>query len=177
MEDCIVQYDDTLETIAEKKLGDKNRWFEIARLNNIQTPFQLFVGQTIKLPPKQTVGIVPPPPLVNQLPPAILTLARGSLFVVFEQLPEIGSDKVIRKIAIAPFDFSRHPHLTPTNSFATVTPAEHALGNKKSSQYLSASNRPYGSPTNVVQDIPDNLKGKNNPNVNPRDLSANKDLF
>lgn len=110
MEDYVVQYDETLETIAENKLGNKNRWFEIARLNNIHSPFQLFVGQIIKLPSKQSAGIVSIPPFVtNQLPPALLTLARGSLFVVFEQLPEIGSEKVIRKIAVTPFDFSKHP--------------------------------------------------------------------
>lgn len=41
MEDYVVQYGDTLETIAEKKLGDKTRWYEIAQLNNIQSPYQL----------------------------------------------------------------------------------------------------------------------------------------
>ena len=58
----------------------------------------------------------------------------------------------------------------PGDPFASITPAQHAADDIKPSRYLSASNRPYGSPTNVIEDIPDNLKGKNNPNINPRDF-------
>ena len=38
------------------------------------------------------------------------------MFVVFEQLPTIGSDKVVRKIAAIEVDFSKHPDLSPKNS-------------------------------------------------------------
>ncbi len=38
MENYIVQYNDTLETIAEKRLNNKSRWQEIALLNGIQNP-------------------------------------------------------------------------------------------------------------------------------------------
>jgi hypothetical protein len=38
METYIVQYEYTLEKIAEKKLGNTKRWYEIAQLNNIESP-------------------------------------------------------------------------------------------------------------------------------------------
>jgi murein DD-endopeptidase MepM/ murein hydrolase activator NlpD len=169
VEDYIVQHGDTLPIIAEKKLGNKNRWFEIAQLNGIQSPYQLFVGQTIKLPPKLSVAPTPPPPTRVEHQPATMTLARGLLFVIFEQLPEIGSDKVIRKIAAIPSDFSKHPHLS-TSPGANITPAEHALA-VKPSQYLSSSNRSYGSPTNVSEEISAKYGNKPAPRTaNPKDF-------
>jgi LysM repeat protein len=169
VEDYIVQHEDTLPIIAEKKLGNKDRWFEIAQLNDIRRPYQLLVGQVIKLPPKLSVAPTPPPPTGVEHRPATIALARGFLFVVFEQLPEIGSDKVIRKIAAIPTDFSKHPHLSPSPG-ANITPAEHALG-VKPSQYLSSSNRPYGSPTNVDAEISAKYGNKPAPpSANPKDF-------
>ena len=171
MEDYVVQYNDTLGTIAEKKLGNKNRWVEIAKLNEIQSPYQLFVGQVIKLPRQQPpVFRNTPSPSTNYFPPASFALARGFLFVVYEQLPEVGSDKVIRKIAKVPTDFSKHPHLTPTGPFANVTTVKHALDGAKPSQYLSASNRPLGSPTNVNEYIREELGSRKPSSVNPKEF-------
>lgn len=169
MEDYIIQYGDTLEIIAEKQLGNKNRWYEIAQLNNIPSPYQLFIGLKIKLPNKFSVSIIPPSTTKIEFPPATMALARGFLFVIFEQLPEIGSDKVIRKIAAMPNNFSRHPNLSPS-LFANITPAQHAIG-VKPSQYLSSSNRPYGSPTNVIEGIFDKYGNKSAPSsANPKDF-------
>jgi hypothetical protein len=33
MEEYIVQYGDTLKTIAKEKIGNESRWYEIAQLN------------------------------------------------------------------------------------------------------------------------------------------------
>lgn len=152
MEEYVVQFGDTLSVIAAKKLGDANRWNEIAQLNNLQNPNNLLIGQRLKLPAAvktsnqsnvvsaQTRGV-----LLNtsnqQQTPAALVPARGFMFVVFEQLPEVGAAKVVRKVAVIPKDYS----LLPLNPAANVSPAEHALGNNNS-PFLSTSNRPYGAP-------------------------------
>ncbi|MGW2260263.1 LysM peptidoglycan-binding domain-containing protein [Streptomyces sp. NPDC001780] len=43
---------DTLWSIAASKLGDGNRWQEIAKLNGLKDPSALRVGQKLKLPKK-----------------------------------------------------------------------------------------------------------------------------
>ncbi|MDX3559081.1 N-acetylmuramoyl-L-alanine amidase [Streptomyces europaeiscabiei] len=43
---------DTLWSIAASKLGDGNRWREIATLNSLTTPDEITPGQTLKLPKK-----------------------------------------------------------------------------------------------------------------------------
>ncbi|CAN5388804.1 glycine zipper family protein [soil metagenome] len=66
------------------------------------------------------------------------------MFIVFEQLPEVGTGKIIRKVVAIPRDFS----LRPANPFGVLTPAEHVLNVSPSqSQFLSASNRPFGAPS------------------------------
>ena len=151
MESYIVQFGDTLSSIAFRKLGDANRWSEIARLNRLQPPYMLFVGQRLNLPSLQpgsnSGGIsvmnnaVQTDPANEQIP-ASVALARGFMFVVFEQLPEVGTGRVIRKVAAIPRDFS----LQPPNPLANLSFADHVLGNNNS-QFLSASNRPFGAPT------------------------------
>jgi LysM repeat protein len=49
LEVYIVQFGDTLISIATKKLGNVQRWSEIAGLNNLSKPYTLFVGQRLKL--------------------------------------------------------------------------------------------------------------------------------
>jgi len=117
----IVRYGDTLISIAKEELGKESRWPEIARLNNVHLPYRLFVGQRLRLPfiqpgshkPRALLkpthakyAIRPYIPVtpseaadsrsVCRAPqyPASLALARGFLFVVFEQLPEIGTGKI-----------------------------------------------------------------------------------
>lgn len=51
-------------------------------------------------------------PSANALPPGI-ALARGFVFVVFEQLPEVGNGRLIRKVAAIPRDFSMRPANPP----------------------------------------------------------------
>ncbi|MFE0133617.1 N-acetylmuramoyl-L-alanine amidase [Streptomyces sp. NPDC059037] len=47
-----VRKDDTLSAIAKAKLGDANRWPEIAELNTLKNPDDIRVGQKLKLPKK-----------------------------------------------------------------------------------------------------------------------------
>lgn len=153
MEEYIVQYGDTLKTIAKQKLTDESRWFEIAQLNGIKSPYQLYVGVRIKLPSRFSVVRIPPPPNVK-LQPAWIIPARGFIFVVFEQLPEVGSKNVLRKVQVIPTDFN----LVPKNPSANYSLAEHARkGDILDTQLLSASNKPYGSPTGKVGDYKDVL--------------------
>lgn len=68
--------------------------------------------------------------------------ARGWLFVLFHQLPEVGERNLIRKVAVIPNDLI----LRPQNPNGTITPAMHAGSiDPKNSQFLSTSNRPYAS--------------------------------
>lgn len=143
MENYVVQYGDTLPLIAKKELGSQDRWHEIAQLNNIESPYQLFLGQTIKLPNRISMYKPQPPMIAVEHQPATIAQARGFMFVVFEQLPDVGSNKVIRKVAVTPKNYA----LAPKNPSANFSPAEHALkGDLIDTQFLSTSNRPYGAP-------------------------------
>lgn len=47
-----VRSGDTLSSIAKSRLGDADRWRDIATLNKLTDPNKLVVGQTLKLPKK-----------------------------------------------------------------------------------------------------------------------------
>ena|GEM_PF-1690214 len=161
MREYVVQRGDTLARIAERMLGQVSRWPEIAGLNRILNPNLLFVGEKLKLPDarsgmsgssshQRSVSLIGQNGAAPQVP-ANLALARGFLFIVFEQLPEIGSGKIIRKVSVIPRDFS----LIPSNPLGKLSLAEHALGlNLNQSQFLSASNKPFGAPTMNVNAQP-----------------------
>lgn len=100
-------------------------------------------GLGYELPP----GIRSPLAIAGELSPATtgspsVFPARGFLFVVFEQLPEIGAKNIIRKVAVVPQNFA----LQPINPLGRLTAAQHALGiSPGQSQWLSGSNRPFGA--------------------------------
>ena len=100
MDEYIVQYGDTLKTIAKEKLGDELRWYEVAQLNGVQSPYQLYIGVRIKLPNKMSVVRIPPPATNVELQPAWVIPARGFMFIVFEQLPEVGSKMCFAKFKL-----------------------------------------------------------------------------
>lgn len=146
----VVQRGDTLSSIAAAILGQAGRWTEIASSNGLKNPDLLFVGQKLKVPNAPSG-----PGQINQRGTAqpigglgrtgqgsaTLALARGFMFVIFEQLPEVGTRRIVRKVLVVPRDFS----LQPVNVLGKLSPAEHALGLGQS-QFLSASNRPFGAP-------------------------------
>src|SRR5262249_37390539 len=76
--------------------------------------------------------------IAAQQVPASVALARGFLFVVFEQLPEVGNGKIIRKVVAVPRNYA----LVPANPLGTLTIAEHVRNlNPGQSPYLSASEK------------------------------------
>ncbi|HEX3036321.1 MAG TPA: LysM domain-containing protein, partial [Thermodesulfobacteriota bacterium] len=46
----VVQEGDTLASIAKEKLGSEDQWQSIAEANNLDSPYQLQVGQTLIIP-------------------------------------------------------------------------------------------------------------------------------
>ncbi len=149
MEFYIVQRGDTLSSIAKKTLGRAERWVDIARLNKQQNPSKIFVGETLRLPDRtqdansintQNVTYI----RKNNQFPASVALARGYMFVIFEQLPNIGATKIIRKVAAIPKNYS----LNAANLKGTLSPAEHVLNiAPRESQFLSASSKPFAAPS------------------------------
>lgn len=55
-----VQSGDTLATIAQRFMNDRDQFYGLARYNDIKVPRQLPVGQSIRIPGKQP-RVVPPP--------------------------------------------------------------------------------------------------------------------
>ncbi|HEX3035275.1 MAG TPA: LysM domain-containing protein, partial [Thermodesulfobacteriota bacterium] len=49
-EEYVVQEGDTLASIAKEKLGSEDQWQSIAEANNLDSPYQLQVGQTLIIP-------------------------------------------------------------------------------------------------------------------------------
>ena len=82
--------------------------------------------------------------------PGTTVPGRAWIFVLTTQVPEVGSRHVIRKVAVIPRDFV----LKPRNPGGSLCPAVHALGDVAlSSQFISASNRSFGSVTGGKNDI------------------------
>lgn len=91
---------------------------------------------------------------------ARLALARGLLFNIFEQLPDVGvGGKIIRKVAVVPRNYAFLPglppirmpgvgSLSPANPAGSLSGAEHVLNLRpQASQYLSASDRAFAAGT------------------------------
>jgi LysM domain len=166
----IVQRGDKLTSVAEKQVGDVRAWETIARLNDIHPPFTIHIGQKLSLP--ERAGSATPAAPANDiplLPSAEWALGQGYYFLIAEQLPEVGTQNVIRKVMVAPKDFARSTPLSPQelaelfpekygmfpkNAKGTVSMAEHAMGNTANSPWISASNRPFGAATMNVNSRP-----------------------
>ena len=148
MGEYLIQPGDTLGKVAARQLGDVERWRELAELNQLSRPYLIFVGQKLQLPtgkaPSSLALLSTAPAQPSDEIPATLALARGSLFVLFEQLPEVGTGRIVRKVAAVPRNFS----MIPTNPGGTLTLADHVINlDRTSSPFLSASGRPFGAPT------------------------------
>ena len=71
----------------------------------------------------------------------------GLLFIVVDQLPDVGGDKLVRKIAVLPHNLGTAA-LQPKNPSGTLSLAAHALNlAPDKSQLISTSNMPFGAPT------------------------------
>lgn len=73
MEFYQVKSGDTLSIIARDVLGDMSRWPDLARLNNIVSPYTIFPGMQLMLPDLSVLGpvVVPdmgPPAPTTTLP-------------------------------------------------------------------------------------------------------------
>jgi hypothetical protein len=116
-----------------------NTW---SRLNNLYPTNR---GFNIEVPSGMRSPLTATPN--GALSPAItgsptVSPARGFLFVVFDQLPEVGTRNLVRKVGVVPKNFA----LYPANPLGRLTAAQHALGfNPRQSQWLSASSRPFGA--------------------------------
>jgi hypothetical protein len=158
---------DTLWDIAGTSLGNPNRWPEIARLNHLQDPDRLFIGQRLHLPDGAKVppgvpgtGLVGPP--AHPLPgmplerrPATTVPARAFFFVVGDEINPL-MRKVVRKVVFPP-RLQGNPELVrhvlnpekfgfrPRGPGSNVSIGRHVLG-MTDSKYISASERPFGSP-------------------------------
>lgn len=160
----IVQYGDTLWSIARECLGDPLRWPEIARLNQMKNRDFLLIGQSLLLPndakhqPVVLITMVQKP-LSTMGPfeqrPATAIPARAFFFVVADEINPFGR-KVVRKVAF-PNDIKSNPDLikrilnpekygfSPRDPVSKVSTGRHVLG-RTDSKYISASERPLGSP-------------------------------
>lgn len=74
-----VKSGDSLQRIAQRELGNANRWQELAQLNRLQAPYNIRIGQTIQLPdsmglaPPNTYSPVRPPVPTTPQPPPVVT--------------------------------------------------------------------------------------------------------
>jgi len=60
-----VQRDDTLSKLAQQYLGDRFRFYLLAKYNDITNPSRLSAGQVIKLPGKGPLPAATPPPVAE----------------------------------------------------------------------------------------------------------------
>ena len=78
---CIADYTvrggDSLSEIADSQLGDGSRWSEIAELNGIEDPYNVAVGQVLKMPGEVEVNVTKPQVTYNA-PVTIVTSEEGS---------------------------------------------------------------------------------------------------
>ncbi len=168
--DYIVQHGDSLWSIAGKKLGDPHRWREIARLNSLESPYLLLIGQRLIMPRHapavgshlQTTGPIGTisrehSSKVNHSSvhsPATRIPARAFFFIVADEINPF-TKKVVRKVVFPKgLEDARlierivHPErygFAPRNPGSKVPIGRHVLG-MTDSKYISASELPLGSP-------------------------------
>ena len=155
-----VRYGDTLWKISETYLGDPSKKHEIARLNQLKDENQIFVGQELQLPhysknththiqsQENAFKLTPPQKVAKHI------LARSFLFILADET--FPSGKVVRKV-IFPNEIQGSPDLisqilqpekygiSPRNPYSNTSIGRHVLG-MTDSKYISASQRPLGSP-------------------------------
>jgi tetratricopeptide (TPR) repeat protein len=66
-----VQKDDTLSKLAQQYLGDRYRFYLLAKYNDIANPSRLAAGQVIRLPGRGPLPATAPPPAPEAPPPKV----------------------------------------------------------------------------------------------------------
>ena len=169
----VVQPGDTLSQIALQVLGDAGRWLELEKLNRLSNPDRLVIGSQLALPddakpqtPNFRPGaslngispVAPSGPLALQIPieqRQAKTIPVRAFFFVIADEPNPLTRKVVRKVMFpkglddaALVERIMHPErygFTPRDPSSRVSLGRHALG-RTDSRFISASDRPLGSP-------------------------------
>ncbi len=162
-----VQPGDSLWKICQNRYGDPLKWQEIASLNHLNNPNQIFVGQELQLPFVNSYS----PGLLSQQDPiftprhqsatssllaqqtATKTFGRALFFVVADEFSPL-SKKFVRRVSF-PIDVADpriikeiiYPNrygFTPRALESNVSIAGHVKG-MTNSKYLSVSDLPFGA--------------------------------
>jgi murein DD-endopeptidase MepM/ murein hydrolase activator NlpD len=162
-----IQPNDTLFGIAQRQLGRAERWTELAKLNSIRDSHHLLIGQVIFLPPNSKAQL---PPTLGPVSiaatqsngntpghqrPATIVPARAFTFVLADEFNPL-TRKVVRRVLMPPkgvtdpalleriMNPERHG-FSPRAPGGPVSMGRH-VGGRTDSGFISASDRPLGSP-------------------------------
>jgi hypothetical protein len=162
----VVQPNDTLSGIAQRHLGSAHRWTEIAKANHLNNPNHIVIGQHLLLPDGAnpvspvagapvmiTTWAHPGMPLHDR--PATVLPGRAFMFVVADEMNPFAR-KAVRKVLLPPKGVTdpallkqiMHPQHYGFSSLDPLSPVSMGrhVGGRVDSRFISASNRPLGSP-------------------------------
>lgn len=153
-----VQYGESLWRIAAARLGDGNRWVEIARLNHLNNPSLIVHGQVLRLPDgpigQSTAGQTQPLDLnLPQCQGTDRVPGRAFFFVLADEVNPFRR-KLVRKVVFptgvntaSMVEQIMNPArygFTPRDPASPVSIGRHVMG-MTNSRYISTSGRPFGS--------------------------------
>lgn len=166
MGNYVVQPNDTLGGIAQRHLGSVDRWTEIAKANHLHNANHILIGQSLLLPDGAnalslaaatpvviTTRAHPGMPLYDR--PATVLPGRAFMFVVADEMNPFAR-KAVRKVLLPskgvtdpallkPIIHPEHFGFSPRDPLSPVSMGRH-VGGRVDSRFISASNRPFGSP-------------------------------
>jgi LysM repeat protein len=160
----VVRPNDTLSGIAQRQLGSAHRWTEIAKANNVRDAHRLLIGQRLTLPEagRQADQFnhwrIAVPSNLGMPPherPATLLPGRAFMYVIADEMNPL-TRRAVRKVILPPkgvTDYAEiarlsHPEkhgFSPREAGSPVSLGRH-VGGRVDSRFISASERPFGSP-------------------------------